>query len=180
VAFRSSETRQGPPETGKDGCAKKGDSKACSCSPTHRGKEINEGGCEKTQSSGYKKIKPGRCAKVRSPARAVTGRHFTVSEGPSFADRRGGAFLVLLDRNPQPSCRQVFGNSFRGFPLAFIHHCASLMVNAPSQLKGLCGVHAGNRFAKELDNLLVRVTVAVVDDHAGFQPIARADTLFFG
>lgn len=53
-----------------------------------------------------------------------------------------------------------------------------MVVDSPGQLKGFRGSHAGNMPAKQVNDLLIRVTIAIVNDDFSFKVAAGVRTGF--
>lgn len=79
---------------------------------------------------------------------------------------------MLANGDPQPAGCKFPGDRFSRLLSSLIDLGVSLMVDPPSQLKGFGRGHAWNVPAKQVDDLLVRVTIAIVHDHFGFKVTA--------
>lgn len=83
-----------------------------------------------------------------------------------------------MNGDSQPTVCEVFRDRFSRRSRSPIDRGVSVMVDAPGQLKRFGRRHAGNMPAKQVDDLLIRVTIAIVDDDFSFQVAAAAETGF--
>ena len=75
----------------------------------------------------------------------------------------------LADGDSQAAGCQFMGDRFSRLLSSLVDLGVSVMVDPPSQLKGFGRGHAGNVLAKQVNDLLIRVTIAIVHDHFGFK-----------
>ena len=86
---------------------------------------------------------------------------------------------LLLDCHTQASPGQNGGGALADSERPLIHDGRSCVVNPVREFECTGGSHLRDGPAQQVNHLLVRVAVAIIENDAGFQPITGEGVRFF-